>query len=274
MYSGSTFHSLSGHLVGAHQKIDRVARRNLEKMTPECPFPGMRQILHFEGNNGPDAIKRKSPAQDEPWHYLQPFDDTDTQLLELIKGHYLSLIDALKRKDDVRASFEAAWLAHAVVDGLTPAHHYPYEEKLVELSSGRTIDNRTTIGKKLIMPGDTATKQLSNNWKMWGPKGLFTTHAAFETGIAMLMAPLKLTQSLPKTNAIEDFHSKDIDKWFRHRAQHVAKMDLYETFCKSGWTMQLAKRVKLELAPSIIEAVTLVWYGAMIEAGLVKQVAK
>ena len=238
---------------------------------PKCPFPKLRLILHFEGNNGPDAIKRKSPAQDEPWHYLQPFDETDTQLLTLIKGHYLSLVDALKQGDDVRSSFEAAWLAHAVVDGLTPAHHYPYEEKLVELSSGRSIGDRTSIGKKLIMPGDNKRIAVKNNWKMWGPKGLFTTHAAFETGVAMLMAPLKMTKSLPKTAAIEEFNSMTIDQWFRKQAQEVAKLDLYTTFYKSGWTVVLANRVRRQLAPSIAEAVTLVWYGAMLEAGLAKR---
>ena len=144
MYSGSTITTFSGRLMGAHQKIDRVARRQLEQLLPRNPFPGARAILHFEGKNGPDAIKRKSPAQDEPWHYLQPFDLDDTQLIELIEDHYDKLVAALRGKDNVRASFEAAWLSHAIVDGLTPAHHYPYEEKLVELSSGRAIDERTT----------------------------------------------------------------------------------------------------------------------------------
>jgi hypothetical protein len=268
MYSGSTFNSLSGQLLGAHQKIDRVARRNLDKLVPQCSFPAKRLILHFEGNNGPDAIKRKSPAKDEPWHYLQPFDLTDTQLLELIKGHYISLIDALKNKDEVRSSFEAAWLAHAIVDGLTPAHHYPYEQKLVELSNGQGIECRTSIGKKLIMPGSDKKTVIQNNWKMWGPKGLFTTHAAFETGVAMLMAPLKLTKSLPRAEAIAEFKGKSIEEWFRSRAQTVAKMDLYTAFCESGWTVELAKTVRLQLAPTIVEAVTLVWHGAIIEAGL------
>ncbi|MGZ6005601.1 MAG: hypothetical protein ACXWLH_05660 [Candidatus Saccharimonadales bacterium] len=273
MYSGSTFHSLSGQLLGAHQKIDRVARRHLDKLIPGNPFPGMKAILHFEGNNGPDAIKRKSPAQDEPWHFLKPYDLKDTQLIELIEDHYKQLVDALKKRDDVRAAFEAAWLAHAVVDGLTPAHHFPYEEKLVELRCGRSNEDRNTIAKKLILPGESPSHLIGNNWKMWGPKGLFVTHAAFETGVAMLMAPLKLATALPKTESLADFRAQPVGEWFRIRAQEIACMDLYTKFYETGWTISLAHQVRTQLAPSIVEAVTLIWHGAMVEAGLAKQVA-
>jgi len=107
----------SGRLLGAHQKIDRVARRHLEYLLPGVTFPDTKTILHFEGDNGPDAIKRKSPAKDEPWHYFQPFDDSDRQLLQLIDEHYRTLVAALRRHDDIRAGFEAAWLAHALAVG-------------------------------------------------------------------------------------------------------------------------------------------------------------
>ena len=113
MYSGSTMTVFSARLIGAHQKIDRLARRNLERLAPHSPFPDTHSILHFEGRHGPDAIKRKSPAKDEPWHYLKPFDRDDTQLIDLIERHYKQLVSALKAKDQVRASFEAAWLADA-----------------------------------------------------------------------------------------------------------------------------------------------------------------
>lgn len=274
MYSGSTLNKYSGNLLGAHQKIDKVARRHLGRLIQQGNFPGIKAILHFEGNKGPDAIKRKSPAQDEPWHYLQPFDITDTQLIKIIESHYADLVNALKDGDKVRSAFEAAWLAHAVVDGLTPAHHYPYEEKLVELSSGREISERTTVGKKLFMPGDTASLRISNNWKMWGPKGLFTTHAAFETGVAMLIAPLKISAGLPATKAIADFHSQSLGEWFRSQAQAVADLKLYDNFYETGWTRELARGVRKELAPSLVQAVTLVWHGAAAEAGLVKVAAK
>src|SRR5581483_12067238 len=105
--------------------------------------------------NGPDAIKRKSPAQDEPWHYFEPFNSNDTQLLQLIDGHHTSLVRALREKNRTRAAFEAAWLAHALVDGLTPAHHYPYEEALEELR-GEDRSSRTTLTSRALVKGETA----------------------------------------------------------------------------------------------------------------------
>ncbi len=270
MYSGSTFSQYSGRLLGAHQKIDRVARRHLGRLAPSCHFPDIRSILHFEGGNGPDSIKRKSPAKDEPWHFLQPFDLSDTQLIEIIEDHYAKLIKALKAGDDVRSSFEAAWLAHAVVDGLTPAHHYPYEEKLVELRGGHGLEGRDTVGKKIILSGQNKRHAVKNNWMMWGPKGLFTTHAGFEAGVAMLIAPSRIKRAMPKADRIASFQSQPLGEWFRDQAQEIANMELYDKFCASGWTMPLARRVRSQLAPKIVQSVTLVWYGALSEAGLIE----
>jgi len=272
MYSGSTMTTYSGRILGSHQKIDRVARRHLQQLLPQSRFPKIRTILHFEGGNGPDAIKRKSPAKNEPWHYLQPFDEADTQLIGLIEGHYNALVKALKDKDDVRAGFEAAWLAHAVVDGLTPAHHYPYEEKLVELLSGRGIDTRTTIKNKIVMPGLNRKLQVKNNWMMWGPKGLFTTHTAFELGVATLMAPMKLARSIPTITELAEFQVLPLGVWFRNVAQDIARLELYDAFYRTGWTIPLARRVRRQLAPTLVQAVTLVWYGAMAEASRPKGV--
>jgi hypothetical protein len=156
-------------------------------------------------------------------------------------------------------------LAHAIVDGLTPAHHYPYEEKLVELS-GSEISERTTIGKKLILPGETARLRASNNWKMWGPKGLFTTHAAFEVGIAFLIAPLKSRPRSLTPDKIAEFEAQSLSTWFRKLAQDVVRLELYDDFYKSGWTIGLARQVRSQLTPMLVQAVSLVWYGALREA--------
>lgn len=266
MYSGSTLTNFSGLILGAHQKIDRTARRHLQVLAPSNNFPRTKTILHFEGNNGPDAIKRKSPAKGEPWHYIQPYDESDTGLLVIIQDHYTSLVDALRRGDDVRSAFEAAWISHAIVDGLTPAHHYPYEEKLVELRCGEGIETRTTIKTKLVMPGATRRDQLQNNWKMWGPKGLFTTHAAFEWGFATVVLPLRLQAAVPTDEDITQFRSQGIAEWFRAQAQHIASLKMYESFYEHGWTRKLARQVRHELAPAIVRSVTTVWYGALLEA--------
>jgi hypothetical protein len=266
MYSGTTLTTLSGRLLGGHQKIDRIARKHLDHLAPFSTFPSIKHVLHFEGGNGPDAIKRKSPAVDEPWHYFQPFNEKDTHILELIQHHYDSLSHALRFRDDVRAGFEAAWLAHALVDGLTPAHHYPYEEKLVELRSGAGIEERTSIKGKLVLPGDTRGEQLKNNWKMWGPKGLMTTHGAFEWGVATLIAPLSLKNALPNADDIQEFSALGIQAWYRQIAKEIAAMELYDSFYVHGWSRKLASQVRKQLAPTIVRAVTVAWYSALMDA--------
>lgn len=266
MYSGSTLTNASGRLLGAHQKIDRVARRNLTKLLPSSNMPSISRILHFEGGNGPDAMKRKSPSKDEPWHFIQPFDDQDTQLIDSIKQHHSQLVKTLKDHDEVRAAFEAAWLAHAMVDGLTPAHHYPYEEKLLELRSGQNRDTRLLLRDRFIISGGKPSNQLKNNWKMWGPKGLLTTHAAFEGGVATVIAPLSLRESLPNKEELSELSNMDFGLWYRKQAQKVADWHLYDDFYISGWTTKLARQIRDQLAPLLVRTVTAAWYVAAIAA--------
>jgi hypothetical protein len=268
MYSGSTLTSLSGRLMGAHQKIDRSARRRMEELKPGCEFPTIRRILKFEGGNGPDAIKRKSPAHDEPWHYIQPFDTGDMLLIDLITQHYDELVRCLRGKDMVRSAFEAAWLAHAIVDGLTPAHHYPYEEMLSELRGGEGKETRNTIKKKILFPGDTLTQQAHNNWRYWGTKGLFTTHTAFEWGVATLIAPMRFkTRAAISEREVRRLVRKGVGPWFRAEAQNVAKMRLYDQFYAVGWTPKMARQIRRKLAPAIVKAVAIAWTAAATEAG-------
>lgn len=271
MYSGTTLRPLTGRMIGAHQKIDRLARASLRSLLPDDGrFPSTRHILHFEGINGPDAIKRKSPAKDEPWHYYSPFDEMDTQLLDIISGHYDKLVESLQAQDEVRAAFEAAWLAHAIVDGLTPAHHYPYEEKLTEIR-GEGIETRTTIKEKIIMPGSTARERLSNNWKMWGPKGLLTSHGFFEFGVAFMLLPLASKRIVITEDDITELNQHGALGLFRLRAREIAALDAYEAYVKHGWTPQLARQVRLQVIPAIIKTVALTWYAAAIDAGIAGQ---
>jgi hypothetical protein len=272
MYSGTTLTPLSGRIVGAHQKLDRLARANLRPfLQNDGGFPDSKAILHFEGVNGPDAIKRKSPAQDEPWHYYSPFDIADTKLVELIDMHYEQLVAALKRQDSVRAAFEAAWLAHAIVDGLTPAHHYPYEEALMVLRGGEGIETRTTLKEKLVMPGGTRRQQVSNNWKMWGPRGLLTTHGLFEWGVAALVVPLSVRAVRITDHDLQELYSYGVLELFRRKAKEVSALDMYDAYYRYGWTRRLAKQVRTHLAPTIVKVVTLAWYAAAIDAGLAEK---
>jgi hypothetical protein len=273
MYSGTSLHRFSGRVIGAHQKIDKVARRQLAELLPSSKnkiFPGIQSILQFEGNKGPDAIKLKSPARDEPWHYYSPFDEDDSKLIELIKDHYTKLVEELKNKNKERVAFEAAWLAHAIVDGLTPAHHYPYEAKLVELRGGEGIETRTSIKEKLIMPGHNTGEMVKNNWKMWGPKGLLSTHHFFEIGAAVLLAPLGLDEALPTKIDLKTLNEIGIVEVFKNTAKEVAVLDIYDTYYKKGWTARLGWTVRNKLGPALVKTVVLAWYSAMIDADLTK----
>ena len=256
--------------MGAHQKFDRLARRQLSTLAgSRGGFPPISKILHFEGKNGPDGIKRKSPAQDEPWHYFNPFDDNDMQLIGLIQGHYDKLVEDLREHNQEKAAFEAAWLAHALVDGLTPAHHYPYEEKLVELR-GDDILSRTSIKEKLIMPGATRRQQLKNNWHMWGPKGLMTSHGLFELGVATLIKPLTFSESLPSKRDIKTMEEIGIGAWFVRIAREIAVLDMYHRYLEKGFTTKLAYDVRHTLGPRIVQTITLAWYQAAKDAGTIE----
>jgi hypothetical protein len=272
MYSGTTLTPISGRLLGAHQKLDRLARNSLRHLLDkDAVFPGTQAILHFEGVNGPDAIKRKSPAKDEPWHYYSPFDEADNRLIDLIEAHYDRLVAALKKEDTIRASFEAAWLAHAIVDGLTPAHHYPYEEALTELRGGKGIETRTSVKAKIVLPGETRREQVRNNWKMWGPRGLLTTHGFFEFGVAALIAPFGHRPVKVNEKDMLELHKYGVLELFRRKAKEISSLDMYHRYYQHGWTPRLARQVRNHLAPTIVKMVTLAWYAATVDAGLTEK---
>ncbi len=256
--------------MGAHQKLDRLARVQLRLLLGDANrhFPDIRTILRFEGNNGPDGIKRKSPAVDEPWHYINPKDDNDKELIGLIEGHVEKLTSAIRDGDKTRAGFESAWLAHAIVDGLTPAHHFPYEETLAELRGGQDKSTRTTIRKKIVLPGETPIKKVKNNWMMWGPKGLLTTHGSFEFGVSTIIAPFNRRHT-PVTQAdIKDLEHQGLTEIFRKTVREIDSLAMYEAFQRRGWTPRLARQVRLELAPAIVRVVTLAWYQAVKQSGV------
>lgn len=261
MYSGTTFRVKSGRIMGVHQKIDRLARASLTRSLPRHEhFPRINQILHFEGLNGPDGVKRKSPGKDEPWHYLDPKDGLDHQLTEMVTDHLVNLTAALRDKNDARAAFEAAWLAHAITDGLTPAHHYPLEEKLEQLRAGQGLETRSTTKEKLVLPGKTRREQLRNNWEYWGTKGVMTTHLAFELGVATTIAGARIKNADPSGNDLVRVRDEGFLKLFEEAIQRVNALGMYEEFHRSGWTRRLARDTKVILIPEIAKTVALAWY--------------
>lgn len=250
--------------MGVHQKIDRVARRHLRQLLPAwCDFPSAKHILHFEGKNGPDGIKRKSPAVDEPWHFIDPHDADDTALLDMIDQHISNLARALLDGNQERAAFEAAWMAHAITDGLTPAHHYPLEAKLEQLRGGEGLETRDSVLKKGLMPGENALQVLRNNWEFWGAKGTMTMHVAFELGVASVVAYKRFPEGMPTAEDIALVQQHGYRTYFVGCVHQVADMRMYETFAQTGWTRSLARQTNQELMPLIIRAVALGWLAAV-----------
>lgn len=264
MYSGTTLRTHSGRIIGAHQKLDRVARRGLDCVAPNSAFPSSKEILLFEGKNGPDGLKSKSPAQDEPWHYYDPKDPRDTTLVKMIERHSKNLTAALKAGRMEKAAFEAAWLAHAITDGLTPAHHFPLAERLEELR-GTGLETRTSIKDKLIIrgEGDTRTEIFAKNWEMWGAKGVMTTHGLYEWGVAAIIAPLRLRRGYPSPQECARVLEVGAVQFFKEAAQEIQEFNMYEHFQHKGWTRTLARETREVLAPLIVKTIILAWYESL-----------
>lgn len=264
MYSGTTIRRASGNIVGVHQKIDRAARRMLRAYLPDnYRFPFIKDILRFEGNNGPDGIKRKSPGVDEPWHFIDPSKSDDRQLLTLINDNIYNLAVALKDDNYMRAAFEAAWLSHAVVDGLTPAHHYPLGDKIEELW-GKKHQERSSLKEKGLIHGSNHRETISKNWEYWGAGGVFSTHIMFEMGVASAISTEKFMDCGPNLADIKDLKKNDFESIFLKSLQKVDSLKMYDELGKTGWTARLAKKTRNDLVPETIKIVILAWYQAVI----------
>jgi hypothetical protein len=266
MYAGTTIRRGSGKIVGVHQKIDRAARRHIKRYVPKSVnFPSIKDILHFEGNNGPDGIKRKSPATDEPWHFIDPSRPDDRALIDVINDHIYNLSVALKSDNQMRAAFEAAWLAHAVVDGLTPSHHYPLGEKIEELW-GKAHDERNSIRDKNVIHGDSLRDTLSKNWEYWGLNGVFTSHGMFEIGAASAIATENFKEISFNKRYITKLERLGFEAIYTESIRKVNDLHMFEQLTKSDWTGVLAKQTRQILLPEMIRMVVLAWYQAVIMA--------
>jgi len=255
----------SGNVIGTHQKIDRIARRHLDELLDApAKFPGIRDILHFEGSRGPDGVKLKSPGKDEPWHFINPAAPDEGPLIGNIQDHHDNLVAALKADDMVRAGFEAAWLAHAVTDGLTPAHQDDYAEQLAEM--GNDHMERKSVKQKILVGGKSRRAIIKNNWDYWGTKGILTTHTLFEAGVASTTKPFSFKTGLPSQHDLDELRADGFEALYLRLVTEVASLHMYEEFKRTGWTSRLARETNNDLLPRIIVAVTLAWYSALKEA--------
>jgi hypothetical protein len=260
MYAGTTFHNQSGNVIGAHQRIDRIAKKHLiHHIGRSAFFPSIKTILHFEGKNGPDGIKSKSPTVDEPWHFINPAAGADDPLVSTIKDHMYNLSVALKAKDEIRAGFEAAWLSHAVVDGLTPAHHFPLAEKIEELF-GKPHYERQTVREKNMIVGHSVLDTLSKNWQYWGKGGAFTAHFGSEWGFSSAIAIGSFKDIGLSEKDLKRIENEGYIPYFLESVKAVDELGTYQEYLKTGWSTYLAGVARKQLAPIIMRNVVLAWY--------------
>ena len=263
----------SGRIMGAHQKIDKIARRLISRnMDHARIFPSTQKILNFEGMQGPDGLKRKSPGVDEPEHFIQPGND-DGILIGIIRDHHYNLVQALVQNNPERAAFEAAWMAHAITDGLTPAHHYPYQERVNELMQDKDYKKLFGVKIKGIMRGTNLAEAARNNWLYWGAGGIMTKHIAFEYGVAYSITPTR-QKSLTPPISRSSFKHIDYEKVFYRSLARINNLHMYDRFLETGWTTQLAMDTHQVLIPEIIRAVTLNWASCINEAMEIKNAQK
>lgn len=252
----------SGRITGTHQKLDRVARNLLTNLiSRDTFFPQISEILHFEGNRGPDGLKWKSPGVDEPMHFILP-DHDDGKLIGMILDHQYNLRQALRKKDSTRAAFEAAWMAHAIADGLTPAHHYPYQEAVSELMTDKEYVKIFGKPFKGFMRGHNFGETVRNNWLYLGVEGYMTKHIAFEYGVA-LIATAQPNHSITPRVVESDLKNLDLKHEFYESLKRIASLDMYSRFLRKGWTNKLAQESKEILLPEIVRCIALGWYSSI-----------
>ena len=268
MYSGLAFSNRSGNWLGVHQKLDEAAYRQLLELIQAegCPafFPSLGQILHFEGRNGPDGLKIKSPGHDEPHHFYNPHQPQESGLLDCLDNHFAALVEALSGRDDERAAFEAAWLAHVIVDGLTPAHHYPYQQESLRVRGEATGLQRRVLSKVFIWQTDDGWwSVVEKNWRLWGSRGLILSHTLFELGVALIIKPASLSDARLSPRELRSCREDGLKPSFKKAACRIADYEMYRNFQTWGWTPKLALEVKHFLIPSIINVITLAWWEAV-----------
>jgi hypothetical protein len=235
--------------ASSHQKLLRAARRVITPYLPaDITFPSATKIIHFEGKNGPDGLLDKCSITDIPVDSVDIKDPSDRALFDHIENHIHNLGVALRKKNTVRAEFEAAWLEHLVVDGLTPAHHHSFIALRGGTSSGSILGT------------------LKLYWGNFGPgSGVGINHFTFEAGIESIVVSLS-----PSTLAKVEISAAELEKvksgqFIELYETAIRKIDAYKMFQRykrSSWNAKLALNVRKVLIPEAVRMVALAWLAA------------
>ena len=261
MFSRYIFPDKKTEKVATHQRLDRAARRQITGHLPKtCHFPTAKEIVHFEGMNGPDGLaSKKGDLNDEPWQFVLP-DFSDDRLLKCIENHLHNLHQAAVKQDRVRMSFEAAWMAHMIVDGLSPPHHQPFKDQLRELDK-REVDELKSRMSRIIAPGSSMKEFLALNWKRMGPRGVGTNHVLFEAGVEFLMLAYRPRQLLVnlKSDDIKRAKQGEYMEMFKSSVKYIDGYQMFERYEQNGWTEDLARNVRHVMIPEMVKMITLGW---------------
>lgn len=226
--------------IGTHQKFDRTAFELLTNKIDQEKFPSKALILQFEGFGGPDGLKLKGKYKSD--HLWDPVNKIG-QLPGWIETHYKNLVEALKAGDMEKAAFEAGFMAHYLTDGLTPAHHISHKYLLEEYEDSR----------------------YRRRWKIYGRKGLMSSHVAFETGVssAIFFTPIDVRFD---NTLLKQIKKDGIRRVIMNESLGISKHRMYEQFLRKGWNAKLAKSIKATVVKRIPQLISATWLAAYQEA--------
>ena len=142
-----------------------------------------------------------------------------------------------------KASFEAGFMAHYLTDSLTPAHHLSHKFILEEYEG----------------------KKYRRRWKVYGHKGLLSSHVAFEAGIssAIFFTPIKVSFDQALLRSIKKEGIKSV---VLHESLSISKHNIYDQYLQKGWSAKLAKTIKATLVVRIPQLIAAAWLAAYLEA--------
>ena len=148
-----------------------------------------------------------------------------------------------------------------IVDGLTPAHHYPMGEKIKELW-GKEHDTRSSIKQKGIIKGENGRDTISKNWQYWGAGGVLTKHFNFEMNVAAAISTAKFKSFKLKKSDLEDLKRRGFNSIYLDSINKIYSLKMYDSAIQSGWTRILTIQTRKYLIPEMIKMVCLAWYQA------------
>ncbi|MBP6005741.1 hypothetical protein KA531_02470 [Candidatus Saccharibacteria bacterium] len=239
--------------TGIHQKMDKIAYQvmtkyaNQELGAGQYFFPELRDVIYFEGYNGPDGLKVKKGSKKYDKHHLWEPKTGQGYLMEWIEHHYHSLVATLNNQDTIDSGFEASWLAHYLGDIVTPAHHY---SKDLLYTEGKLANQK--FGVKL-----KEQYRVTKN---------FTDHIIFESGIASSLVMKRFNHIEFSQEILKSLENIGVTATINNLALSIQDQGLYEQYLKKGWSPKLYQLIREQVVDQGIQLISAIWYFALLES--------